>query len=33
VQGSKDEGKEIWQSTLKNNPGNEALLHTVKFMK
>lgn len=34
VQGSKDEAKEIWQSTLKNNPGNEALLHTMKkFMK
>jgi tetratricopeptide (TPR) repeat protein len=34
VQGTKEEAKEIWQSTLKEHPGNEALLNTMKkFMK
>ncbi|SEK38187.1 tetratricopeptide repeat protein [Nitrosovibrio tenuis] len=34
VQGTKEEAKEIWQSALKNHPGNEALLSTMKkFMK
>jgi tetratricopeptide (TPR) repeat protein len=34
VQGTKDEAKEIWQSALKEHPGNEALLSTMKkFMK
>lgn len=34
VQGIKDEAKEIWQSSLKNNPGNETLISTMKkFMK
>lgn len=34
VQGVKDEAKEIWQSSLKNNPGNETLINTMKkFMK
>ncbi|HEY6044269.1 MAG TPA: tetratricopeptide repeat protein, partial [Nitrosospira sp.] len=34
VQGTKEEAKEIWQSTLKDHPGNEALLSTMKkFMK
>ncbi|ARO87192.1 hypothetical protein EBAPG3_005075 [Nitrosospira lacus] len=34
VQGVKDEAKEIWQTALKNNPGNEVLISTMKkFMK
>ena len=34
VQGIKDEAKEIWQTALKNNPGNETLISTMKkFMK
>lgn len=34
VRGTKEEAKEIWQSALKNHPGNEALLSTMKkFMK
>jgi hypothetical protein len=34
VQGMKDEAKEIWQTALKNHPGNEALIGVMKkFMK
>ena len=34
MQGITDEAKEIWQTALKNNPGNEALLNTMKrFIK
>ncbi len=34
VQGTKEEAKEIWQAALKEHPGNEALLSTMKkFMK
>jgi tetratricopeptide (TPR) repeat protein len=34
VQGTKDEAEKIWRTTLKNHPGNEALLDTMKkFMK
>ncbi|PTR15778.1 tetratricopeptide repeat protein [Nitrosospira sp. Nsp2] len=34
VQGTKDEAEKIWRTTLKNHPGNEALLSTMKkFMK
>jgi hypothetical protein len=34
VQGTKEEAKEIWQSALKEHPGNEALLNTMKkFIK
>ncbi|MDN5751681.1 MAG: tetratricopeptide repeat protein [Nitrosospira sp.] len=30
----KEEAKEVWQATLKNHPGNEALINTMKkFMK
>jgi len=34
VQGTKEEAKEIWQSALKDHPGNEALVSTMKkFIK
>jgi tetratricopeptide (TPR) repeat protein len=34
VQGTKDEAEKIWRTALKNHPGNEALLSTMKkFMK
>jgi tetratricopeptide (TPR) repeat protein len=34
VQGTRDEAKEVWQSALKNHPGNEVLVSTMKkFMK
>jgi tetratricopeptide (TPR) repeat protein len=34
VQGTKEEAKDIWQAALKEHPGNEALLSTMKkFMK
>jgi tetratricopeptide (TPR) repeat protein len=34
MQGMKDEAKEIWQTALKNHPGNEALIGVMKkFMK
>jgi tetratricopeptide (TPR) repeat protein len=34
VQGTKGEATEVWQAALKNHPGNEALLSTMKkFMK
>jgi tetratricopeptide (TPR) repeat protein len=34
MQGITDEAKEIWQAALKNHPGNEALLSTMKrFLK
>ncbi|MDN5935654.1 MAG: tetratricopeptide repeat protein, partial [Nitrosospira sp.] len=34
VQEMKEEAKEVWQATLKNHPGNEALINTMKkFMK
>jgi tetratricopeptide (TPR) repeat protein len=34
VQGTKDEAEKIWRATLKNHPGNEALLGIMKkFMK
>jgi tetratricopeptide (TPR) repeat protein len=34
VQGTREEAKDVWQSTLKNNPDNEVLLGTMKkFMK
>jgi tetratricopeptide (TPR) repeat protein len=34
MQGITDEAKEIWQAALKNHPGNEALLDTMKrFLK
>ncbi|MBA4142805.1 MAG: tetratricopeptide repeat protein [Nitrosospira sp.] len=34
VQGTREEAEEIWRSTLKNHPGNEVLLGTMKkFMK
>ena len=34
VQGTREEAKNIWQTALKNHPGNEALLSTMKkFMK
>jgi tetratricopeptide (TPR) repeat protein len=34
MQGVTDEAKEIWQAALKDHPGNEALLSTMKrFIK
>ncbi len=34
VQGTREEAKDVWQSTLKNHPDNEVLLGTMKkFMK
>ncbi len=34
VQGKKEEATEVWQAALKNHPGNEVLLSTMKkFMK
>ncbi|SCY38537.1 Tetratricopeptide repeat-containing protein [Nitrosospira sp. Nl5] len=34
VQEMKEEAKEVWRSALENNPGNEALINTMKkFMK
>ncbi|SFN92472.1 tetratricopeptide repeat protein [Nitrosospira briensis] len=34
VQGTREEAKDVWQTTLKNHPDNEVLLGTMKkFMK
>jgi tetratricopeptide (TPR) repeat protein len=34
VQGAKEEATEVWQTAIKNHPGNEVLLSTMKkFMK
>lgn len=30
MQGTKEEAKEVWRSTIKSHPGNEVLLNTMK---
>lgn len=30
MQGTKEEAKEVWRSTIKSYPGNEVLLNTMK---